>query len=105
MLGKNGTLSNISKHYKAISQSKAPKSFFYSYASINFPEVYFDRGLHSAISPGTRHSCSASEPGTGYTTFSFFPAFHPFSLKVHMHTGKIPRAVYSKQVFKIFHFL
>lgn len=40
MSGKNGTLSNSSKHYKAISQSNTPKSFFYSYASTKFPEGY-----------------------------------------------------------------
>lgn len=40
MLGKNGTLSNISKHYKAVSQSNTLKSFVYSYASTKFPEVY-----------------------------------------------------------------
>lgn len=39
MSGKNGTLSNTTKHYKAISQSNTPKSFFYSYASTKFPEV------------------------------------------------------------------
>lgn len=31
---------NISKRYKAIFWSKAPKSAFYSYAYIKFPEVY-----------------------------------------------------------------
>lgn len=52
MLRKNGTLSNISKHYKVTSQSNAPKSFFYSYATTKFPEVYSTlTGVCTALSP------------------------------------------------------
>lgn len=57
MLGKNGTLSNINKHYKAVSQSDAPKSFFYSYSSTKSPEVYSTlTEVCTALSPPAQDS-------------------------------------------------